>query len=117
MHSTFKNKKKEIFLNTSLFFGLFLIWKHQVDSSKTICFSVNEQTYQSTHIKMADSFLVNSAPWWQSVEVKRPTLLLFILKMAEGELNVDSLISRLLEGEPLLPGLSLLTKVAFWAHF
>lgn len=37
--------------------------------------------------------------------------------MAEGELNVDSLISRLLEGEPLLPGLSLLYKVAFWAHF
>lgn len=37
--------------------------------------------------------------------------------MAEGELNVDSLISRLLEGEPLLPGLSLLYKVALWAHF
>lgn len=51
------------------------------------------------------------------MEVKRSALLLYILKMAEGELNVDSLISRLLEGEPILPGLSLLIKVAFWAHF
>lgn len=44
-------------------------------------------------------FVSNNPPWCRLGELKRPTLYNSSVKMAEGELNVDSLISRLLEGE------------------
>lgn len=53
--------------------------------------------------------LNDSASWCQWREKNRPTLDFISLKMAEGELNVDSLISRLLEGEQYLYNLSCYT--------
>lgn len=69
--------------------------------------------YFLVHIICCYCPLNNSASWCQWREKNRPTLDFISLKMAEGELNVDSLISRLLEGEQFLHSLSCYTEFSF----